>query len=438
MIAKRTKVAFVSQPVDSVLPPYQNSVGLCTYELSRALAPYYDEVVYGQKASDTEVEEISSDGVRFRFFPAKSLEASLVYTLSRLAQYGVPIEPASSARWSHPGYGRKVAEDAAREHSDIVHLQHCSQYAPTIRALNPATKIVLQLHAEWFSQNNLSEIERRLRHVDFVLTVSDYIKAKTIQQIPTISNRIATLYNGIPIDEFNREPDFEGRRQRKEKRIFYCGALSPHKGVHVLVEAFKLIAREFPDARLEIAGFTGVFPLSEVLDRHDRAGMAIVRPWYDKEYRARIKMKLGLPGGASGSYPSQIKSTLPKELEGRVSFLEMLSRADLIKHYYNADIFAFCPIWDEGFGIPPIEAMAAGIPVVASRSGAIPETVRDGETGILVPKADASGTAQAIATLLKNASQCEAMGRAGRKRVFENFTWNHAAERLRTVYQSIS
>ena len=54
----------------------------------------------------------------------------------------------------------------------------------------------------------------------------------------------------------------------------------------------------------------------------------------------------------------------------------MIPRPDLIERYYDADVFVFPPVWNEGFGIPPVEAMAAGIPVVASRSGAVVETVR--------------------------------------------------------------
>ena len=72
-----------------------------------------------------------------------------------------------------------------------------------------------------------------------------------------------------------------------------------------------------------------------------------------------------------------------------MSFLGMFQRPELVARYYQSDIFAFAPIWDEGFGLPPVEAMAAGLPVVSSRSGPMVETVVDGKTGILVEKNDA-------------------------------------------------
>jgi hypothetical protein len=61
--------------------------------------------------------------------------------------------PASSSEWLFRTYGRQVAEDLRLQSCDVIQIQHCSQYLPVLRALNPNAKIVLHLHAEWFSQN---------------------------------------------------------------------------------------------------------------------------------------------------------------------------------------------------------------------------------------------------------------------------------------------
>ena len=100
-------------------------------------------------------------------------------------------------------------------------------------------------------------------------------------------------------------------------------------------------------------------------------------------------------------------------------------------------MFAFPPIWNEGFGIPPVEAMAAGIPVVATRSGAITETVKDQETGFLVEKNDPEALAKAILTLLQDDARAERMGRAGRQRAMERFTWDRVADRMYTRYRDL-
>jgi len=82
--------------------------------------------------------------------------------------------------------------------------------------------------------------------------------------------------------------------------------------------------------------------------------------------------------------------------------------------------------------------MAAGTPVVATRSGGIVETVRDGETGLLVAKNDAQALAEAIIQLLDNDALRESMGRAARARALGHFTWDRIAERAYAIYESLS
>jgi glycosyltransferase involved in cell wall biosynthesis len=109
----------------------------------------------------------------------------------------------------------------------------------------------------------------------------------------------------------------------------------------------------------------------------------------------------------------------------------------LVDLYYNADVFAFAPIWNEGFGIPPIEAMAAGVPVVATRSGAIPEVVKDQETGFLVSKNDPCALAESILKVLHDDGLREKMGRAAWRRAHDNFTWDRVAEKMYNCYSGL-
>jgi glycosyltransferase involved in cell wall biosynthesis len=81
--------------------------------------------------------------------------------------------------------------------------------------------------------------------------------------------------------------------------------------------------------------------------------------------------------------------------------------------------------------------MAAGVPVVASRSGAVVETVKDGETGFLVPKNDARALANRILKLVEDDSLRERMGRAGRRRALECFSWDRIAERMYERYTDL-
>ncbi len=99
-------------------------------------------------------------------------------------------------------------------------------------------------------------------------------------------------------------------------------------------------------------------------------------------------------------------------LESRVTFLEHISFAQLAQEYRNADVFCL-PSRQEGFGIVLLEAMAAGLPVVAARTAAIPEVVPDGQCGLLVEPGDVAGFAAALDALLKDSALRQRLGNAG-------------------------
>jgi len=84
-----------------------------------------------------------------------------------------------------------------------------------------------------------------------------------------------------------------------------------------------------------------------------------------------------------------------------------------------------------------VEAMAAGLPVVASRSGTVVETVVDGATGFLIEKNNAEQLAQSLLTLVKDDVTREAMGRAGRQRVLQHFTWAQVAADMNLRYREL-
>ena len=103
-------------------------------------------------------------------------------------------------------------------------------------------------------------------------------------------------------------------------------------------------------------------------------------------------------------------------LDGRVAFLGHVSFERLAAEYRGADVFCL-PSRQEGFGIVFLEAMAAGLPVVAARAAAVPEVVEDGECGILVPPGDADALSTALDRLLGDAEERRRLGSAGALRV---------------------
>jgi glycosyltransferase involved in cell wall biosynthesis len=117
-----------------------------------------------------------------------------------------------------------------------------------------------------------------------------------------------------------------------------------------------------------------------------------------------------------------------------VHFTGRLTRDELVKRYSAAKI-AVVPSLYEGFGLPAAEAMACGVPVIATTGGALPEVV--GDAGILVPPRNADALAAAIKQLLNDKQAQRRMSEAGRERVRQKFSWEQAARETLEVYQEV-
>jgi len=144
--------------------------------------------------------------------------------------------------------------------------------------------------------------------------------------------------------------------------------------------------------------------------------------------------------GLEGYYsrPATFRDMLVREaasMQGRAVLEGTVLNRDIGPRFGGAGIFVFPSLWHEPFGIPVIEAMAAGLPVVATRGGALPEIVVEGETGFLVERGDVQGLRSAIARLLANPALRAKMGAAGRERVRKLFTWEHCVDRLQELYR---
>jgi glycosyltransferase involved in cell wall biosynthesis len=116
-------------------------------------------------------------------------------------------------------------------------------------------------------------------------------------------------------------------------------------------------------------------------------------------------------------------------VEEAVTLVGRRDRAELATYYSAADAFVSTP-WYEPFGITPLEAMACGTPVIGSNVGGIKFTVRDGETGYLVPASDADAVAERAARICRDPVLRDRLGDAGRRRAHARFTWRRVAGEL--------
>jgi glycosyltransferase involved in cell wall biosynthesis len=141
--------------------------------------------------------------------------------------------------------------------------------------------------------------------------------------------------------------------------------------------------------------------------------------------------KLVLAGAASGFGAEQILQRIESSpARDRIQVAGYVSSEELERLYSRAAIFAF-PSLDEGFGIPVLEAMAHGVPVITSNCSALPEVA--GEAAVLVDPTDVSAIAAALLDLTTGSEHRHALAEAGLARA-RNFTWQRAVDETYAVY----
>jgi len=186
--------------------------------------------------------------------------------------------------------------------------------------------------------------------------------------------------------------------------------------------------------RAEI-GVDGRTPLVLSIGRfHEQKDqMTLLRAW-SRASRAHPDAVLALIG--SGEAESRLRELAISEgIDDRVRFVR--PRADLTPAYTDADLFALSSRW-EGLPYVVLEAMAYGLPVVATGVDGIPEAVTDGQTGLLVPARDWRTLGDALARLLAAPAERSRMGEAGRARVRAEFSLDRMVDRLAGVYREVA
>jgi alpha-maltose-1-phosphate synthase len=178
----------------------------------------------------------------------------------------------------------------------------------------------------------------------------------------------------------------------------------------------------------------------------------LVRAIPDIDPAAQVVLCAGAPDTPAIAAEMTEAVRAAQERRGGVVWVqEMVPRTDVVQLYSHAAVFC-CPSIYEPFGIINLEAMACGTPVVASAVGGIPEVVRDGETGLLVPlvqheeapfepvdpAAFSRDLARAINRLLKDPALRARLGTAGRRRVEQQFTWRAVARQTADLYAELT
>jgi glycosyltransferase involved in cell wall biosynthesis len=148
---------------------------------------------------------------------------------------------------------------------------------------------------------------------------------------------------------------------------------------------------------------------------------------------------VGGAGGSNGAEDPELRRLigLARSLgvDDRVIIRGQVSRPDMPKVLRSADVVVCAP-WYEPFGIVPLEAMACGVPVVASTVGGLIDTVVDGVTGVHVPPRDPEAIASAVGGLLGDESRRRRLAEAGLKRVKSRYSWDRVASDTARIYRT--
>ena len=433
MAAPTRRIAIVCQPWDNIGSQSNNSIVVIAHQTARCLALDWHVTIYGRRGSRQKRWEIDDENIEFkRFRIFHKPHARIERLLSVLACYKKRRINYVFSTGYHLFYAFRVALSIKAAKSDVVLVHNFLQFASVIKLFNPSATICLSMHCEWLTQFATVLNERRLRAIDLITGCSDYITEGIKTRFPTIAARCHTVHDGVDTDRFCPALDVLAPHSGPA-RLLYVGRISPEKGVHVLIQAFKILAESGRTLRLDLVGSADTQRYLYLAPDPADPATAMLEPYYGKRLSEMVRRQLILRGR---SYAVDLAAEVGGD--ERIQFHDPVPQTETIDFYRRATVLVFPSVWNEPSGLPTFESQACGLPVVSTYSGGIPEYVEDGRTGILVPRGDAKELATAISRVIDNPAVARAMGGAGRQRVLERFTWEASARRLADLIEGVS
>jgi glycosyltransferase involved in cell wall biosynthesis len=423
------KYAIVSNPRDrlSAGPCDAGSIAIVSLNLVRRLAAEHEVLITCARGDGQAQRERIAPGVDV----LRMTQGAKLHKYRELAGTAFNSVPPYFLwdRYYHDYY-EQAAIALGRERPDVIHIQNYSQSAHLFRRHSPDARIVVHLHDTALARVDEKFARKVLTEADLVVTCSRHVAHSIVTAHPWIKVPVVPIYNGVELADFDSRHASAGTEG--EVRIAYVGRLSPEKGVHVLIDAFNQVIARAPQARLVLLGSASMFSYAVVkLFRSDPHWAAIL-PFYGSHVLQRMFRHLHRSGKR---YVDTLKRLASPAAANATQFQGDLPHDRVANELGRAHIVVVPSVCDEPFGIPAIEGMAAGLPVVATAAGGLCEIVQPGRTGLLVPRSDASALAAALIELVADASRRETMGRAGRAAA-ERFTWDQVVRNLLAALES--
>jgi glycosyltransferase involved in cell wall biosynthesis len=232
-----------------------------------------------------------------------------------------------------------------------------------------------------------------------VMTVSEASKRDILRYFRVPESRIDVIYNAID-DRFWQEPDPEAIARVRERYqldgpfVLYAGNIKPHKNLERLIESFHLLRQQNPDLR---------------------------------------HVRLLIIGDEISKYASLRRAVHRHKLHKHVRFFGFVADQTLAALYRLAGVFVFPSLY-EGFGLPPLEAMASGTPVITSNVSSLPEVV--GDAALMIDPYEPEAIADAMRRVLTDEALRADLRRRGLARARE-FSWERSIARVREIYDEV-
>jgi spore coat protein SA len=252
-------------------------------------------------------------------------------------------------------------------------------------------QVVLHMHNSMLLQANAGQ-HRALKQTTIVFC-SEFLRKEAAAALPNQFEKTHVVYNGADDVRF-RPPN---RNHHSVPTVIFTGRLVPYKGVHVLLEAMRILEKNGVAAKCQIVGSSGF-------------------------------------GNSKGTkYTRKLEQLKPNNTD-LVGYKSGDALAEMLQ---NANIFCCPSIWNDPFPLAPLEAMATGLPVVASNVGGIPEALAYGG-GLLVPPNNPEALAEALRTLIEDVAYREEMGVRGYASYLDHFVWDKVRDQYDQVIQEVS
>jgi glycosyltransferase involved in cell wall biosynthesis len=295
--------------------------------------------------------------------------------------------------------------DLRRESADLFHAPHY-----VLPPLTPCRSVVtihdcIHLRFPQYLPSRLGYAYARAQmwsathRASRVITVSEASKRDILRYFRVPESRIDVIYNAID-DRFWQQPDAEEIARVRERYrldqqfVLYAGNIKPHKNLERLIEAFHLL----------------------------------------RQQAAMKDVQLLIIGDEISKYATLRRAVHRHKLHKHVRFFGFVSDQTLAALFRLAALFVFPSLY-EGFGLPPLEAMASGTPVITSNVSSLPEVV--GDAALLIDPYEPEAIAEAMQRVLEDPALAADLSRRGLARARE-FSWERSIARVREIYAEVA